>query len=141
MEITNTRVFDFPRALVWQAYRDPQQLARWWGPKGFTNTIHEFDLRAGGKWVMTMHGPDGVDYKNTKDFVEVLPMESLVFHHLQPMHFFTMTITLADAPGCGTRMSWLMVFESDEHANLKDFLTQANEANFDRLEERLKHMA
>ncbi|HEX5433219.1 MAG TPA: SRPBCC domain-containing protein, partial [Candidatus Angelobacter sp.] len=56
-EIVVTRVFDAPRELVWEAFTDPAQVVLWWGPKGFSTTIHEMDLRPGGVWRHTMHGP------------------------------------------------------------------------------------
>ena len=63
-EIVTTRVFNAARELVFKAWTDPDHLVHWWGPKGFTNTFQEFDLRPGGIWRFVMHGPDGVDYKN-----------------------------------------------------------------------------
>jgi uncharacterized protein YndB with AHSA1/START domain len=44
-EVAVTRIFDAPLALVWKAWTDPQMMARWWGPKGFTNPICEMDVR------------------------------------------------------------------------------------------------
>ncbi len=81
-EIVSTRVFDAPRERVFQAWTDPEHLARWWGPKGFTNTFHEFDPRPGGVWGFVMHGPDGVDYKNRSVFVEIVKPERIVFDHV-----------------------------------------------------------
>jgi len=78
-EIISTRVIAAPRDLVFKAFSDPENLARWWGPKGFTNTFHEFDLRPGGAWRFVMHGPDGVDYPNESVFVEVVKPERIVF--------------------------------------------------------------
>ena len=46
-EIRLTRVYDAPRAAVWDAWTDPEQVAKWWGPRGFTLTTHSKDLRAG----------------------------------------------------------------------------------------------
>ena len=63
-EIVTTRVIDAPRERVFKAWTDPEHLAQWWGPKGFTNTFQEFDMRPGGAWRFVMPGPDGVDYKN-----------------------------------------------------------------------------
>ncbi len=133
-EIVSTRVFAAPREAVFQAFSDPAQLVHWWGPKGFTNTFHAFDFRVGGAWEFTMLGPDGADYPNRKDFVEIVENERIVFHHLQPMHVFTMTMTFADEAG-GTRLTWIMQFTTpDESGQLKDFIATANEENFDRLE-------
>ncbi|MGB6200069.1 MAG: SRPBCC family protein [Candidatus Acidiferrales bacterium] len=80
-EIVITRVFDAPRELVWQAWTDPKQVARWWGPRGFTTTIHEMDVREGGVWRQTMHGPDGTDYPGHSKFLEVVKPERIVFSH------------------------------------------------------------
>ena len=74
-EIVSARVFDAPRELVWKAWVDPKHVAQWWGPKGFTNTIHEMDVRPGGVWRFAMHGPDGTDYKNEIVFIEVVRPE------------------------------------------------------------------
>ena len=87
-EIVSTRVFAAPRGLVFEAFSNPDHLKHWWGPKGFTNTFSEFDLRPGGAWRFVMHGPDGVDYQNASDFVEVVKPERIVFQHLRPMHRF-----------------------------------------------------
>ena len=56
-EIVTTRVMDAPRELVFKAWTDPDHLVHWWGPTGFTNTFHEFDLKPGGVWRFVMHGP------------------------------------------------------------------------------------
>ena len=63
-EIVFSRLFAAPRAMVWGALADPWQVGQWWGPKGFTTTILEMDLRPGGKWRLVMHGPDGTNYPN-----------------------------------------------------------------------------
>ncbi|HVK19491.1 MAG TPA: SRPBCC family protein [Fimbriiglobus sp.] len=136
-EIVSTRVFDTPRDLVFRAFADPDRLARWWGPRGFTNTIHEFDLRPGGAWRLTMHAPNGADYQNESVFVEVAEPERVVFQHLEPVHRFRMTITLDDEGG-KTRLTWRMLFESaEEFDRVQSFVAEANEQNFDRLAEEL----
>jgi uncharacterized protein YndB with AHSA1/START domain len=78
-EIVFTRVFDAPRRMVWEAWTDPKQLVLWWGPRGFTTTIDEMDVRVGGVWKLVMHGPDGTDYPNKSIFTEVVPNERLRF--------------------------------------------------------------
>ena len=73
------RVFDAPRALVWQAWTDPKMVAQWFGPKHFTSSVPEYDVRAGGKLRIVMHGPDGNDYPMKGIFHELVPPEKLVF--------------------------------------------------------------
>jgi uncharacterized protein YndB with AHSA1/START domain len=78
-EVIFTRVFDAPRELVWEAFTDPQQVVKWWGPTGFTTTNHAMDVRPGGIWRHTMHGPDGTDYANECKFIAVVKPERLVY--------------------------------------------------------------
>jgi uncharacterized protein YndB with AHSA1/START domain len=80
-EVRFTRVIDAPRERVWQAWTDPIRLAQWWGPAGFTTTTKSFDLRVGGEWLLTMHGPDGTDYPNRIVFREIVPPSLLVYEN------------------------------------------------------------
>lgn len=78
-EIVLTRTFNFPREIVFEAMTDPKQVVQWWGPNGFTTTVHEMDVRPGGTWKHTMHGPDGTDYPNKSIFLEVVKPERIVY--------------------------------------------------------------
>lgn len=80
-ELLITRLLNAPREKVFQVWTDPNHIAQWWGPKGFTTTIHEMDVRPGGLWRYIMHGPDGVDYGNRIAYTEVVPPERLVYWH------------------------------------------------------------
>lgn len=137
--IVNTRTFAVPRALLFEACSNSDHLVHWWGPEGFTNTFHEFDLRPGGAWRFVMHGPDGAEYAMDKEFVEIVRPERIVLQHLQEGHNFQMTMTFEDDPG-GTRLTWRMLFEDpEESARLRDVISDANEQNFDRLQAYLEH--
>jgi uncharacterized protein YndB with AHSA1/START domain len=78
-ELVLTRTFDAPRDLVFKVWTDPKHVAKWWGPHGFTTTIHEMDVRPGGAWRYSMRGPDGNDYPFDGEFVEISAPERLVF--------------------------------------------------------------
>jgi len=133
IEIVNRRTIDAPVATVFAAYSDPAQLASWWGPDGFTNTFHEFDFRTGGHWRYTMHGPDGVDYHNESEVVEVVKDTRILLRHLQPMHRFYLAMTF-ERRGLATEVTWRMTFESAaEVSRLRARLDAANEQNLDRL--------
>ena len=80
-EIVITRVFDAPRELVFEAWTNPEHLNRWFGPKGFTLTTQEIDVRVGGRWRFVFHGPDGTDYDNRVVFVRIERPELLEFDH------------------------------------------------------------
>lgn len=140
-EVVNTRIFAVPRDSVFRAFSDPQQLAQWWGPTGFTNTFTKFDLRPGGHWEFVMHGPDGQSYPNEKRFTEVVPPERVVFEHVDLTHHFQMTMIFAEDSG-KTRVTWRMRFESAaEFAQHREFIANANEQNLDRLQAHLAAVA
>jgi uncharacterized protein YndB with AHSA1/START domain len=80
-EIVISRTFDAPRELVWEAMTDPERVVKWWGPRGFTTTIQEMDVRVSGAWNLIMHGPDGVNYPNSSIFTEVVKPERLAYNH------------------------------------------------------------
>jgi len=130
---TTERLIEAPRSTVYAAFSDPARLARWWGPNGFSSTFEQFDLRRGGRWKLTMHGPDGTDYPNESVFVDVVPDERVVIEHLST-HHFVLTITFT-ATGGSTLVGWRQVFDSIEHyERIADFVSRANEENLDRLE-------
>ena len=139
-EIVTTRVFDWPREHVFRAWSDPDHLARWWGPKGFSNTFHEFDMRPGGLWRFVMHGPNGVDYPNKSVFVEIVKPERIVFEHVSGPTF-QVTATFTELSG-QTTLTFRMLFETAADCDkVKGFAVEANEQNFDRLEAQLASMA
>ena len=134
LEVVNRRVIDAPAARVFQAFSDPAQLARWFGPDGFTNTFHHCDVRPGGAWRYTMTGPDGAEFYNESVFLDVVADARVVIDHLRPMHRFTLTVTMHQRDG-QTHLVWRQAFATaEEFADIREFLLWANEQNLDRLE-------
>lgn len=109
-----TRIFDAPRALVFEAWTDPKHLAQWWGPNGFTTTTLAFDMRPGGVWRFVMHGPDGRDYQNRIIFDEIVKPERIRYRHggddVEPMQF-AVIVSFEDL-GPKTRLTMEMWFPS-----------------------------
>lgn len=119
-------------AEVYAAMADPARLGRWWGPDGFTNTIHQFDFEPGGRWTLTMHGPDGKSYPNESRFARLIPNERFEIEHLTG-HHFVLTIELRAVEG-GTEVRWTQTFDTVKHyASLAAFVASANEQNLQRL--------
>ncbi|HYK02807.1 MAG TPA: SRPBCC family protein [Thermoanaerobaculia bacterium] len=116
---------------VFAAISDPQRLARWWGPAGFTNTFDVCEVRPGGRWEFVMHGPDGHNYPNESVFAEVDPPHKVVVDHVcEPK--FRLTVTLAPSEG-GTTVTWVQVFENAAFAgSVEHIVAPANEQNLDR---------
>jgi uncharacterized protein YndB with AHSA1/START domain len=80
-EIVLARVFDAPRDVVFKAWTDKDQISKWFGPKGFTTTTQEMDVRVGGMWRFELQAPDGRRFSNRVVYLEVTPPERLVFDH------------------------------------------------------------
>lgn len=101
-EIVVTRSIEAPQRLVFEAYTDISHLSNWWGPDGFTTTTHSFEFRPGGAWDFTMHGPDGTDYPNWIEWLEISPPERIVLRHgshADDPQAFTSTVTIVERGG------------------------------------------
>ena len=121
--IVTTRLIDAPRDLVFAALSDPEHLAHWWGPDGFSITTHSFAFRADGLWHFTMHGPDGRDYDNRITYEEIAPPGRIVYAHgsADGDEFdFRSTITL-ETVGERTRLTMRAVFPS---ADARDYVAR-----------------
>lgn len=113
------RIFDVPRELVWEAWTNPEEIVQWWGPNGFTNTLHEMDVRPGGQWRHTMHGPDGTDYPNHTKYLEVVKPERLVYslsgEDKSPCKFHvTVTFDVVGESDEQTKVTLCMLFKTPE---------------------------
>ena len=130
---TRSHVIPATPDAVFAAIADPARIARWWGPAGFTNTIHCFEFHPGGRWLLTMHGPDGNDYPNESRFTRIEPGRLFEIEHLNG-HHFVLTLTLSPESAHATRVDWQQTFDTVEHyRNLASFVAQANQQNLERL--------
>lgn len=77
-EFTLTRTFKAPRALVWKAWTDPEQLAQWFGPAGTTMPVRKMDLRVGGTFHHCWRMPDGKEIWSLWVFREIDAPSKLV---------------------------------------------------------------
>ncbi len=137
--ISLTRVYDAPLQAVWDAWTVPEEVAQWWGPRGFTLTTHSRDLRIGGHWHYTMHGPDGTDYENTTEYLEVVPQQRMVYDHgghKDRPPLFRATALFTERNG-RTQLDMSMAFATPElAAEMGGFIKKAGgEATWDRLAE------
>ncbi|KAF2081763.1 SRPBCC family protein [Flavobacterium sharifuzzamanii] len=139
-EIVTTRILNFPQELVFKAWSNPEHLKNWWGPKGFTNTFHEFDFREGGRWKFTMHGPERGNFENECEFIKIDKPNLIAWkRHSKPL--FQILTTFEAISENETKVVFKMLFETEaECQKLKQYVVDKNEENFDKLEVELAKM-
>jgi uncharacterized protein YndB with AHSA1/START domain len=138
-------MFNAPRELVWTAWTDAGQVVKWYGPRGFTTTTETMDVRPGGEWRYTMHGPDGTIYPNLIKYIEIARPERLVYDHgggegdLEDAAFRA-TITFEEHGGGRTKVTMRSVFPTKEARDLvveKYGAIEGGNQTLDRLGEHL----
>ncbi|WEX07937.1 SRPBCC domain-containing protein [Chelativorans sp. AA-79] len=104
-ELYISRLFDAPRAVVFDAWTRPEHLNRWCCPTGFTLPFSKGDIRTGGWFKTCMRSPDGQDHWLSGTYREVTPPERIIFTHAwhdetgKPGHETVVTVTLKEEAG------------------------------------------
>jgi uncharacterized protein YndB with AHSA1/START domain len=97
-----SRVFDAPRPLVFKVWTQPEHLARWWGPRGFTLISYKADARVGGSFRFGMRSPENTDHWAHGTYREVVAPERLVYTFAwehpdgKPKHETIITLTFVE---------------------------------------------
>lgn len=122
LDLVLERIIDIPRELVWQAWTKPEHITHWFTPAPWQTVSCEIDLRPGGAFHTVMRSPDGVDRPNTGCYLEIVPMEKLVFTDtllpgFRPSKepFFTAVIQLESVP-TGTKYTAIAIHADEETA-------------------------
>ena len=134
-----SRNFAAPRERVFRAFTVPTQMAKWWGPRGWTVPACTMDLRAGGAWHTVMRSPEGKDHIVSGVYREITPPSRLVFTWGWETdgprgHETVVTIQLSEVPG-GTRLD--LSQELFETADSRDHHGQGWASCLDSLEDAL----
>jgi uncharacterized protein YndB with AHSA1/START domain len=113
-----TRIFNAPRALVFQAWTESERAAVWWGPQGFSILSCQMDVRRGGGWRVVMRSPQGTLHIKRGVYQEIVPSDRLVFTYAWedadglPGHETLVTLSFEDH-GNATKLTLRQaVFES-----------------------------
>ncbi len=80
-EIVITELLAAPRALVFEAWTNPEHLVKWFGPDGFEVENIECDVRVGGCWRFNYHSAEHGDYSNRMEFVRIEPPSLIQMWH------------------------------------------------------------
>ena len=124
-ELVVTRLIDAPRRLVFKTWTQPEHIARWWGPQGFTTILCQMDVRVGGAYRFGMRSPQGTEYWKRGVYREIAEPDRIVFTFAwedadgNPGHELLTTVTFTEQ-GSKTRLTLRQsVFETtarrDDH--------------------------
>jgi uncharacterized protein YndB with AHSA1/START domain len=140
-ELVMRRTFNAARELVFRAWTEPQLLAQWSCPRGFSFTAQSGDLRVGGSFSATMRSPEGTEHRLRGVYREIVPPERLVFTHLwvdergNPGPETLVTVTLTEHDGRTEMMFHQGIFTS---VAAREGHEQGWQGCFERLEELLQ---
>jgi uncharacterized protein YndB with AHSA1/START domain len=145
--IIMTRVYEAPRALVWQAMTQAAHVREWWGGAGCSNPLCDMDVRPGGLWTHVMRFPDGRELRLAFTFLEVQEPARLVWQNTdygtrkEGPPAAQVTVTLDDLGG-STRWTMVARFRSlaERDAAVGMGFSRPSAASGDRLVEYLQTM-
>ncbi|MFW7414825.1 SRPBCC family protein [Demequina sp. SO4-18] len=125
--LTTTLIADFaaPVERLWEAYADPRQIERFWGPEGWPATFTRHDFAVGGRSHYYMTGPDGEQFHGLWEYVELEPHARVTVHDKfassagvedPDMPALHMTLRFESTEG-GSRLTTVTTFASIEALN------------------------
>ena len=121
-----------PRELVFQAWTEPEHLREWWGPKGFTNTFHEFDPAAGRRLAVRHARPRRHELQKRERFYRDSAAGADRVGTTFPEPNFRLTAVFEDVGG-KTRLTWHMLFTSAaDRDKIKGVAVEGNRQNLER---------
>lgn len=113
-ELSITHHINAPRAAVWRCWTEAALLRQWYCPRPWQVSHADLDLRPGGRMNTVFEGPNGERHDNKSTFLDIVPMERLIFTDAfsedfipkDGAPFMTGFVHLSDAPDGGTTMHW-----------------------------------
>ena len=140
-EVVVSRVFDAPRALVFDCFTKPELVPRWLlGPPGWTMPVCEIDLRVGGAYRYVWRNPERGDMGVSGTFRELKPPERIVHTELFDEDWSkggAVVTTVFTEAGGETTVTMTIRFTSAEarEAALATGMTRGMAQSYDRLDE------
>ncbi len=129
--VTIGRDVDAPRALVWWALLDPEQLVRYWPPPGATVPLASVTIEPwlGGRFENTMVDEDGAKYRMSCTFLDAVEPERFTF--CEPASGIVSTTFLTELGPDRTRVVVRQVNVSELYRSPEAL--EGFQASFDRL--------
>ena len=138
--LTLSRIFNVPIEIVWQAWTEPDHIAKWWGPKGMNTKVIDHDFKPGGKWKYSMIMPNGNEFIADGVYKEIITQQKIVSSaNFKPMTEGVEIRAQFEAKGKLTNFTFSVVHPSVEYRNQQDKMGFYNgwASTFDRLNDYL----
>src|SRR5262249_17885860 len=129
-EVMLTRVFDAPRALVFEAFTKADLLKRWFGPRGFTMPVCEVDFKVGGGFRFILRGPDGHEMGMRGEYREIVAPERMV--HME---------SFDDFPGPPAQVTTLFIEQDGKTTMTATILSPSKEVRDAVIQSGMEHGA
>jgi len=153
--LTITRVFNAPRQVVWNYWKDPEYFKKWWGPKEFTCPFSEIDFRVGGRCLSAMRSREGQEFWSTGTYKDIAPFEKIVVTdsfadkegNIVPSTYYGMegfplelevTVMFEDVGG-KTKMTLMHKGVGNLDAKMRKEMEQGWNESFDKMAQDLSH--
>lgn len=119
--LTIKRTFDAPIELVWEAWTQPEHVAKWWGPKGMAINVVEHNFKAGGKWKYVMPMPDGGEFISEGEYSEIVKFQKIVTSaNFRPMTEGVEIRVLFEKSGEQTNFVFSVVHPTEEYCKQQE---------------------
>ena len=141
LELVFTRIFNAPQALVFAAWTEPEHLAYWSGPQGFTTSHSTMDLREGGRYRACLRSPEGAEHWVGGVYKTIESPHRLVMTHAwedeqgEPGPQTLVTVTLSEESPGKTRMHFRQ--SGFDSVSSRDGHARGWASSFDRLQAHL----
>jgi uncharacterized protein YndB with AHSA1/START domain len=110
------KTFDAPVDLVWEAWTQPEHIARWWGPQGMPLTIVEHNFNVGGKWKYVMAMPNGGEFISEGQYSEIVQFQKIVTSaNFRPMTEGVEIRVLLEKDGDKTNFTFSVIHPTEEY--------------------------
>jgi uncharacterized protein YndB with AHSA1/START domain len=119
--LTIRKTFDAPVDLVWEAWTQPNHIARWWGPKGMAIDVVEHNFHVGGVWRYVMPMPDGSNFISEGVYSEIVkPQKIVTSANFRPMTEGVTIKVLFDERGDKTEFIFSVIHPTEEYCRQQE---------------------
>jgi len=139
--LTIKRSLKAPVQLVWEAWTQPEHIAKWWGPKGMRVEVAEHNFNVGGRWKYTMKMSDGNKFITEGVYSEIVELVKIISSaDFKPMTEGVEIQALFEADGDVTNFTFNVVHPTEEYCKQQESMGFMNGwgSVFDGLERHLE---